>query len=569
MKILKPALFLLLFSLSVFALNDDEILKYNAKIGFVNGEDIIETYKFLDDEKKIFLLGDKNLQIWDVGSGKLLHSIENPSWRFSPDNSFFNAYMSYSIPYFQNWKNYALDSNGKWIVTTEKTGGDKLKSVVVRDLKELKQINVFNLPDFSIESVYLDESKDEIYGFAKGSGFDAVILVWDSNSFQLKRSLAVEDYKWHQFIGNGEKAVVGSGDTKLIWTDSNVKQGDRLTLRDTKTGAVEKEYTAEILKPRTPFRETTVTNDEKYLISTRDNRAFVWEIGGDGKPRFEIVDASFKDDFKFERLIGSKYIAEKVNKKLRIYELAGNGSPKFEIVSETPNDSVELFDDTADGRYIAIADNRKIRVLKIAENGKSFFEITRDSEKERFRTIKFLEEKNYLVVNRVNNAEKKPAKTELYDFTTGKLLQTLPAYFGSHVELKLDGKYLFDVEYGRLVVWNFAANIRYSIPLKVMYYDNDSPGQLVPDPALNSEKTSISPDGKFILVSGEEIVSVYDIENGEEIQKLFDPEKAKFSKKTGELKNGDIGRAFWSNDGKFIYAKNSDFRTISFWKTVE
>lgn len=566
MKILKPALFLLLSSLSVFAFSDTEILKYNAKVGFVNGEDTIEAYKFLEDEKKIFLLGDKNLQIWDVANEKLLHSIENPSWRFSPDNSFFNAYMSYSIPYFQNWKNYAIDSNGKWLVTTEKIGGDKSKSIVVRDLKELKQISSFNLPNFSIESIYLDESKNEIYGFARGSGFDAMILIWDSKSFQLKKSLAVDDYKWHQFIGNGEKAIVGSGDTKLIWTDSNVKQGDRLTLRDMKTGAVEKEFTAENLKPRTPFRETTVTNDEKYLISTRDSRAFVWEIGGDGKPRFEIADQSFKDDFRFERLIGSRYIAEKVNKKLRIYELAGNGTPKFELVSNTPNDSVNLIDKTSDGKYMVVADDRKIRVLETAGNGKSLFEVATDSETEKFKLIKILEEKNYLLIGRINWSEKKPERTEIYDITTGNLLFTVPTDFTTNVKFTPDETALYDDRLSGMKFFNFDRKEIFLIKVKFTNSYTDSSNPLNSSAAESYERIALSPDGKFALKYGYRVVSIYNAENGDELQTLFDPQQVQYSKKTNRIKNSGLADTRWSEDGKFVYGLDENLKTINFWK---
>ena len=132
-----------------------------------------------------------------------------------------------------------------------------------------------------------------------------------------------------------------------------------------------------------------------------------------------------------------------------------------------------------------------------------------------------------------------------------------------------DKKYLYDVDYGRLTVWNFAANISYKIPLNVVSYDSkDETGAIINDYTQNTERTSVSPDGKFILKSGNEIVTLYDIENGKEIQKLFDPEKADFSRKTGRLKNGNVGETFWSNDGKFTYAKSWNSKTISFWKTA-
>ena len=553
-------------SVSVFASNDSEILKYNAKIGFTNGEDTIAAHNFFDGGTKILLIGEKNLQIWDVETAKLLHSVPHQIPQFSP-RGFFSTYILLGLPQLFDWRPFIVDPDGKWLITAEKVGDTKLRSAVVRDLRDLKQIAVLDLPGVSAEYISLDKMKNEINTFGKTDKTGA-FAVWDKDEFRLERSFSVNEYKWHQFIRNGEKILVGSGDTKIVLSAFS-KEGENLTLRDVKTGAVEKEFTAQNLKPKTPFKETTVSRDEKFLTAERDDRIFVWEIGGGGSPRFEVSAKNEKEDVDFKGVIGGQFLAASIDKKLAVYDFAGDGTPNFVLASDTPNDSVKLFDNAKNGNFIAVADDNKVSVLETNGNGKPLYEIRRDSEKERFTLVKFLEEKNYLAVGRVNRSADKPEKTEIYDIQSGKLLFTIPIGFSTNVAFTADEKFLYDEKLGSTGIWNLAAKRFLYIPLEIYEEDSNQEMSSYTLPSFNIEHTSLSPDGKFILKYGDDVVSVFEMETGKEVQKLFDPERVKFSKKTKKVKKSGLGDAGWSADGRYIYAIGEKSRTVNFWKVAD
>jgi WD40 repeat protein len=563
MKVVNSIVVLLIVSVFVFAADDDEILKLESKIGFIKGEDKIVQYNLLEN-KKILLIGEKNLQIWDVENAKLVNSVPHQIPQFAP-RGFFSTYILLSIPQILDlWKPYVVDPNGKFIITAEKIGDNKLQSAVVRDLQTLKQIAVLDLPNVSTEFVALDERNNEIRTFGQTDKTGA-FADWDADDFQLKKLISVDEYKWHHLIKNEAKVIVGSGDTKFLWSDFSIKQGDRLTLRDVKTGKVEKEFTAQNLIPRTTFQETTLSKDEKFLLAKRDERIFVWEIDGDGMPRFEVSAKSEKEDYDFVKIIGGRFFAVSVDKKLHVYDIAGNGTPQFVLASDTPNDSVQMFDQTKDGKYIAVADDAKISVLETAGDGKPLYEIVSENKNERFALIKFLEDKNSLAVGRVNRSDKKQPRTEFYDIETGKLTLEIPVVFSFNVKVTPDGNFLYDEELGGTGIWNFAKKSFFFISLKI-YETEYKPDAIVPQtPPYNIEHTSLSPNGKLILKYGDDVVSVYDIETGKEVQKLFDAERVKYNKKN-EIKKSGLGNVFWSEDSTGVYALDEKSKTVSFWK---
>ncbi|MEZ5347200.1 MAG: WD40 repeat domain-containing protein [Pyrinomonadaceae bacterium] len=540
------ALMLLIAASAVAAASSgNEILELKAKIGFTNGQDRIVKYNLIG-EKRILLIGEKNIQIWDTENFKLINSVSHQIPQFAP-RGFFSTYVLLGLPQmFELLKPYVVDPAGKFIITAEKTGDGKLKSAVIRDLNTLKQIAVLNLPNVSTEFVAFDEVKGEISTFGETDNTGA-FAKWDAATFQQKNMVIVKDYKWHRLINDDKKAVVGSGETKFFWNDINIRQGDKLTLRDVETGSIEKEFTAPNLTPRNSFRYTEVTIDEKYLISTREDRIFVWEIDGDGTPRFEIPAKSDEGDYDLVKVIGSKFLAVSVDKNLRIYDIAGNGEPEFRLESPNSNDTVGFFDQTKDGRYIAVADDSKISVIKTSGDGTPVYETNRENENERFTVIKFLEDRNFLVVGRVNRTDKKRERTEFYDIETGKLIAEAPVGFTPSVSVSPDRNFLYDSGLGSTGIWNFAKETFFAVPLKIYQPEHD-PNQVHQEMPYNVEHTLLSPDGKLLLKYGD-VVSVYEVDTGKEVQKLFDPERVKYDKKK-EIKKSGLGEVFWAETAK-------------------
>ena len=251
-KVLVALTLMLALAAAVFAA-DGDVLEFKARIGFTNGEDKIVEYRFIDSDRKLLIIGERNLQLWDVENGKLLNSVVHQLPQFTPSRGFVNKYLALGLLDAFNWRPFVINDDGDWIITAERTGTNPLRSAVVRDLQTLKQIAVMDLPNVSTESIAYDENRGEIltYGVTEKT---AAFASWKEDKFTLKQLVTVDQYKWHQTIRDEEKMVVGSGSTKVLMSGPNIKEGDHLTLRDVKTGAVEKEYTAPNLKPETAFQ---------------------------------------------------------------------------------------------------------------------------------------------------------------------------------------------------------------------------------------------------------------------------------------------------------------------------
>lgn len=549
-----------------------DILQFTAKAGFVQADDIIVEHQLVDNDRKLLLIGRQNIQLWDVAAGKLVTTTPHKIAQFAPKGFVTNLFTLGLVELF-SWKPYYVEPSGKWIATIEKNDpAVDHRLVVIRDLSSAKQIATLDVPEISTDYISYDENKGEILTFGQ-MGQAATLANWNKENFGLRQKISFDDYKWHQFIGGETKMVVGSGDSKTVWSGANIKQGDRLTLRDVNSGAIENDFTAKSLLPRSPFQETTISADEKYLFSKRDDRLFVWEIGGDGQPRFEITSANPRSKPKFVSILAGRYIVTSLEKKLAVYDMAGNGAPLYTLTATLPTDSITISDSTEDGKYIAVVDDAEALILETGGNGVPIYKIARKSEKERFSAVAFLENQDYLFVSRVNRSEKQPGKTEFYDIKTGKLVFDIPTTLGSNAQSTPSGKYLYAINLGSVTFWDTAEKRLFTIPLNTATpsgnYDPQSNVYVDTAPYNNAEKISISPDEKFVLRSGDDVVSIIDLETGNEVQSIFDRQKVKYDKRN-KVKRSGLGDAAWAADGRAVYAFDTGGflgrqRTVSFW----
>lgn len=610
-----PAILMVIFAMSAFVLaaDDAQVLEFKAKVGFTNGEDKIIEHKFIDNDKKLLIMGQKSLQIWDVETAKLIVSVPHQIPQFAP-RGFVSNYLLLNLPAIIDWRPYIIDDQGKWIITIEKIGTGEKRSAIVRDLENLKQKALLELPTNSTEYVAYDKSKNEVMTLGVTSKLGE-FAAWDRDKLTRKEFFAIDEYKWHQKIRGDEKMIVGAGDTKGIASGWNVKQGDSLTLRDVKTGTIEKEYTAANLKPATYFQETTISADEKYMISKRDNRIFVWELAGDGKPKYEVSNPNPKGDFSLKEIVERRFIVVKIDEQLRVYDIEKDAAPilavapqnkdedlyfqqifndryvlvkaenklriydtvgvqklKFEMASTDPEDTMELRDFSKDEKYIAVNDDDKVFVYEISGDGKPLFQIVRDSPKERFYTIQFIEEKNWLAVARVNRSEKKEPRTEFYELQSGKLNFELP-FEASEIKFTPDDRFIYQENIGSFLIWNLAEQKLSRISLKSYTPTHEDPvtKETVQDPPVNTDDISFSPDFRYILRYGDSPTAIFEVETGKQIQTIFDPQKVKYDKQN-RLKDSGLGAANWINNGKYVYAFESPKffvgtqRTINFWE---
>lgn len=604
MKKVLVVLIIILSSLSVVFAADADVLIFKSKLGFTNGEDRIVEYRFLDSDRKLLIIGQKFLQLWDVENGKLLNSVAHQLPQFTPSGGIVNKFLTGGLLDAIRWRPFVINDDADWIITAEKVGTNPLRSAVVRDLQTLKQIAVMDLPNISTDSIAYDENTGEILTFGK-TDKNAAFASWKEDKFTIKELVTVDQYKWHQAIRDDEKIIVGSGSTKVLYSGPNIKEGDHLTLRDTKTGTVEKEYTAPNLKPETAYQETTVSGDEDFLISKRNDRIFVWEIDGNGQPRFEISNPNPKGDLSLKEIVDRKFIVVKIDGQLRIYDVAGNGTPLFELAPQTPKedltfrhiiygkfvliqadnklrvydtsggtklkyeiapqdpkDTTEWRDISRDARFIAIADDRRAAVYELAGDGKPLYEIVKSSEKERFPIVSFMKQKNLFIVARVNRSEKKEPRTEFYENSTGKLSFDVPFLVSGGVLFTPDNKYLFQEDIGAFKIWNMAARKLSEINLRSVSSENSM---------YNVERVQFSPDFKYILRYGEDITAVFDTETGDRLQIIFDSVKVKYDKQNN-IKDSGLGDAGWIRNGKYVFASEgggffaANTRAINIWQ---
>ncbi len=570
MRLLKFGLSIFVLSVFCFINVNAETLEFKAKIGFDKDQDAIVSYKFIDNGKKVLIVGQRYLQFWDVENAKLLKSIPHNISSFGNRGFFSSIFLAISRK--TDWNSFFIDPNGSLMISTEKTIDGKTTSAMVWDLDTANQLAILNLPNsMATDDIFVNREKNEIVTRGQGD-ISSVFAIWDSQTYKMKSSISIDNYYWHKFIRNNEKIVVGSGDTKILWNTSG-KNGLNLTLRDMKTGEIKKEFTADGLLPKTSYLQTLVSKDEKFLLSIRDKRIFVWDIDGNTKPNFEVSAKNPTEKVEFVDLIGRNLIVS-VGKKLVSYDLAGDGTPKYELLSEKNNDSVNLMAKTSDGRFIAVSDDTKTSVIETSGNGKPTFEIVRTSDKERLKRVEFMQDENYLIISRVNKSEKKPERTEFYDINTGKLKLEFPSEIGYSPKFLQGQKFLISNGFYETIVWNMSAKTSFTIRLKTYSPPTLTPDEKVSQPGYDDsikqiEFTSISPDGKLILKYGGDLVTIFDIETGKEIQTIFNPEKVKFDK-TNKVKKSGLDDAGWSEDGKYIYAFGLrgffGYReTMSFW----
>jgi WD40 repeat protein len=611
MRLLKVGLYVFVFCIFCIAIVSAETLQFKAKLGFVNSEDNIQDYRFLEDGKKLILIGEKQIQLWDVDNAKLLNSIPHQIEAFAPVkfSDFFNLKKLFS------WGNVIIDPKGKWVATVEKVGEKKTNSVVFRDLQTIKEFKTLDLPTFSVKDLLYEPKDKKIFVIGSKDG-DQELVILDNETLETKHSIAINQYKWHQFVQNEEKLVVGSGETKLNWGYDTSKQGGSLSLRDSKTGKIEKEFTAQNLIPRSYFQETNISKDEKILTAKRDNRFYVWEIDGNGmpklefpdksqngeaklieivgnrfvffsinkkligydiekgeKPIFELSPSNEKSNPKFVNVIGSQFVLISENKKLLVFDILGSKTPKFEIVSSKINDSINYVDSSKDERFIVVEDDTKLLVFEPTRSEKPVFEIARDSEKERFPVRRVLQNEKYLVVVRANRSEKKPVRTEFYDLETGKIALNIPLGFGDDVKFTPNKAIITSEGLGVASFWNISLQKRFVIPLEVYSKTCEAEEIGCQSETYNTESVSLSRNQRLALRFGENITAVYDLESGIEIMTLVNPSTAKYDKKN-RLKNSGLGFAGWSPDGKYVFAFDQkgfwqNRQTVSFWEVVK
>lgn len=559
---LLPFVFLLLLaSPSLFAAKEREA---DIKIGFAQGEDRIVLHEFVEGNTKILLVGEKYLRLYEVRTGKQIYSVEHGIRQFTP-GGFFNRYILIGLPQLLRWRPFVIDPVGKWLATIEQVGERKLHSVLFRDIRDAKPVATLEYPDVTINNIRFDAAANEFETFGT-TGTKTIIAKWDATQFSMRSSVSIDDHKWHQFIAGGERMLIGSGDTQFNLSIS--KEGETLSLYDVKKGENLKNFSADGLKPRTSFTETATTRDERYIISRRDDRYFLWEIDGNGTPRFEFVPPDRTSKFNLVEMAGGQLPIFTNGRNLVGFDPAGDGKPLFVLSSQDPKEDINIWSASDDGEVLVVGSRTWIRVISPKENGRLLFEVKQDSPNERLYPVTFMQSHNQIAIGRNNRREKKEFRSEIYDLD-GKLLRTIRAPIYASTQLSPDLSLAYTESVGAITIWNIREDRGFHIPLETYTpTSTDTAGLETSGETSNVEHTALSADRRRLLKYGGDRTVVYDVATGEEIAILFDKEWAKYDKRN-KIKNSGLSTSGWVPESVVVFAYSKDRRTLGFWNTVD
>ncbi len=550
-----PVLLCFLFAVAVSGQTDDvPVCEADLWIGFVQDEDKVVSHEFINSDSQILIIGNRLLRLYDIKTGKQIYSVSHDIPRFTK-GSFFDFNLT-------KWLPYVVDSNGKWMVTAERVGNRKTRSAVARNIADASVIATMDIADVAVDFISYDETKNEITTIGTTDKKTAITR-WSVGDFKQISSVTVTDLKWHQYVSGVEKMLIGSGDTRFAATA--FKHGESLALFDLKTSQVEKTFSAPDLKPRTTFTETVVSKDESFLISRRDDRYFVWDIGGSGELKYELTAPDATQKFQLLQLVSGHYPVFKNGKNLVVYDVRQNEKPLYVLSSSNLNDSVEFKGAFNDGEIMVVGDDTSVSMLNTKGDGKPFFRLETDSLHERFYPVSIIEEMQALAIGRNNRKEKKDFRTEIYDLT-GKLTHTLGMTVASPIKVSPDRSLLISEWTGGTNIWNFSEGKRFFISLKTSipsYTEQD--GTTSYGEAYNLENTEVSPNFDKILKHGDDLTALYDIVTGKEVSRLIEKKNAKYTK-SGSLKKSGLGKAGWFAGGKYVYAVSSKRNVIGIWK---
>ena len=572
MRTLSLALILIFTTGLVFAQNQAEVLKVKARIGFINAEDKFEKYRFIENGKKVVLVGKKNIQLWDVESAKLLSNVSYDPHVFSRAGK-LEAFVSLGIRLLLRWATIEVDPQGKWFAAIEEGQNDQRKAVV-RNLQTGEVLTHLELPDFPISELVFDGRKLIVFG---KKGKQTKLAFWDRESLEPLGSVVVEEYKWHQELEDNDRVLIGSGDQKLNWTGVVTRQGSRLSLWNIGTGQVEREFTASNLIPRDYFHEITVSHDERFILAKRDRRIFIWELAGNGAPKYEIAAVNPKEKAELVKILEKKMAVVRVNGENQVYQFGGQGK----VLRQIPVGKPDFIGTIKDNRFIGFAGDDEISLIDLEGDQDLIIKIKPATEKENVYVDRFVIDGKYLAVIKHQRTDKS-IKTEFYDTQTGALAFEVPFGLGDEINLTSDRRYLFTETLGRFSVWDFVENRSYVFELKTYTTSCEYGDSSCVTETGNSEHATLFQNGKAVLKFSNKKTSVIDLQTGKELQNVFDPEKVEYDKQN-KIKYTGISTIEFLPDQKYLITSSDltydgwqaslenwrycyNCRTISLWE---
>ena len=291
-----------------------DFLRFKARVGFDDKKERITAKHYSEDGAKLTLVGLKTIQVWDVPTAKLLKSYAHEIVEL---DKFFGTF-------------YQLSPDGSKIITLDSFGrdGDKKADRVnayVFDVQTGKRLAVLERPDYSVRFAFWSADNATLVTF---SGLlnqkQTEISLWDGADLSHRKSFAIDGFTWHYLSPDGERLYVGNGgQIKVLGLPAGPSDGNSIGVYDARTGAVEKELTANGAGFDIDYSATRVSPDGRFIATPKEKNIVVWDTAAEGavQPIYELAPRDPKGKISLEGFSDDgKYLHAKQNKVEESYE---------------------------------------------------------------------------------------------------------------------------------------------------------------------------------------------------------------------------------------------------------
>jgi WD40 repeat protein len=339
MQLLKVLFGLLLLTYLSFAQAsslEQNALRFKARIGFIEKDDRIAARKFLDDGRKILLVGKKTIQIWDVTTAHLLE--ERP--HEIPGLDKIEALVLISP---DARKAIVLDAFSWRLLRKEKK-----VSAGVYDLQTGKLITVLERPIESIRFAQWSENGGTLVTY-NGLFNDkrTEICFWDGEDLSFRAAVSLKGFFRTPYLSrDGKRLIVSTQLSETGIFNTNYNGETETTVRNTENGKVEQTFTDGNGKSfYVWWLHERISPNEKLFVSSLEKNITVWEIGGDALSKYEIKAAKKNGYIYFEGFSDDgKYLIAHQNKTVEFYN-ASSGQLEFSMPVARSFSDAKLLED--------------------------------------------------------------------------------------------------------------------------------------------------------------------------------------------------------------------------------
>ena len=227
-------------------------------------------------------------------------------------------------------------------------------------------------------------------------------------------------------------------------------------------------------------------------------------------------------------------------------------------LSDGPTKFVSTTFVSPDERFaVTRSDSEKIVVWDVSGDGTPKYRIDQAGFRVNNGLVGISQDSRYLLTRTKNEAI-------VYQLSTGTLYRRIPIREEYSYMLSPDSRYAILRSESWVGIYDLANEkmaSNYNLETANVYREDG------PNETHTIEHAIISPDSKYMMIDGKNDVRVYDIATGELLQRLIDPQRAKYDDK-GKLKDGGLdtgGRAGWLAAGNAIYVSGADGRSLYVW----